>query len=109
MHDEERDNNPLIDLIIKNKKEYIENVLNTEYYIYDYIQKAEYLRTKGFTNPQDLTMLKIDAFCEIHQDIDNKRSIQRMDEDTAVIALFKTKNALKEYKNLLMKLMDNKI
>lgn len=70
---------------------------------------AEYLRTRGFQNPQQLTIKKIFAFYEMHKDIENREKMLDLELQITAISLFKTKTGYPKYKNLIIKLMENKI
>lgn len=74
-------------------------------FIYTLLLMSEYLRRKGFQNPQDLPLKKLYAFNYLHKELDNRELYDQFDINFTNTAAFKNKDGNKMIKKLLRKLM----
>lgn len=85
------------------KNDYLKRI-DIEEAIYNYVEVAEFLRTKNIISPYDLTLKNLIVLADIHNRIENNKLIKELDLQISAISVFKTKNS-KIYEDFVTKMI----
>lgn len=84
------------------KFEYLKR-LDIKESLFNYVEIAEYLRTKNFKDPYELSLKNLIVLTDIHNRIENNHLIKQLDMYTSAISVFKMKDS-KIYQDFITKM-----
>lgn len=85
------------------KHEYLKR-LDIEESLYNYVELAEFLRTKNINDPYNLSLKNLIVLTQIHTRIENNKILKDLDMYTSAISIFKIKDS-KIYESFVTRMM----